>query len=328
MRTIAICGFDTASRDLANEQPESVELWGINNARTFITGPIARTYQIHPKDWKNNQGMEAGTYGRGKGYVEALANEEGSVYLAEPDDRIPKGLIFPAEEIMAHFPHRYFTSTPAWMVAHAIYEHDKAKFKRDKIKEIRIFGITLSTTHEYFGQRPCLEWLCGHAEARKINVVIPDMSTLFKGPLYPFSDLGGDLQNMRQMAQQRVNGWRTKNMESRDAAIAMTAVASCLQTLTAAIQQGDGKPVDLDKTYERTKTAAQQLLNEGNQHHSSFREAQNSLLMLGSADLPPVDTPAMDVQAAHNTGNIPIAYGEVPEAEVEEATDSESVAVG
>ena len=318
MRTIAICGFDPASRDLANEQPPEVELWAINNHQAYLTAEPSRVYQIHPRDWKSNQGAPAGTYGRGVGYVETLTAETCPVYMQAPDERVPDAKIFPAQELIDYFGRRYFTSTPAWMVAHALYEHDKAKSKKGKIAAIKMFGITLSTTHEYFGQRPCLEYWIGQAEGRGIKFEIPDMSTLMKGVLYPYAELGGDMQNLRQMSQERVHTWRQKNMEERDAALAMTAVNSTLQTLIQAFESTEGRPIDLQATAQRAKAVAQQYLNSGNISHASFREAQDALLRLGSSDLPPSDTPPLDVQAAHNLGNIPIAFVTEEEEPVEE----------
>ena len=317
MRTIAICGFDTATRDMANSQPEEVERFGINNARTFIHGPLARVYQIHPRDWKTNQNFAAGTYGRGPGYVESLAGETGVVYLAEPDDRIPDAKIFPAQKIIDHFGRRYFTSTPAWMVAHIIYEHDKTTRKRDKVSEIRIFGITLSTTHEYFGQRNCLEWMIGHAEARSIKVEIPTLSTLMKGVLYPYAELGDDMQNLRQMAQERVHKWRQESMDHRDTTLCAMAANGVLMKLIAAIEEADvtGKKIDLGRSQQLVNATAQQYGRQGEVAFANFREAQHALLQLGGADMPPADIPMMNGKIASDIGDFPVQYEEETPAE-------------
>src|SRR3990167_2796656 len=47
---------------------------------------------------------------------------------------------------------RYFTSSPAWILAHLIAEG---------AREVHIYGIHLSTEHEYIEQRPNFEYLIG-----------------------------------------------------------------------------------------------------------------------------------------------------------------------
>src|SRR5580765_1994268 len=63
----------------------------------------------------------------------------------------PMARAFPKAEIEAHFG-RYFTSTPAWVIAHAILRG---------IKELHIYGIHLATESEYIEQRPNFEYLIG-----------------------------------------------------------------------------------------------------------------------------------------------------------------------
>lgn len=63
----------------------------------------------------------------------------------------PAARPFPKAEIEDAFG-RYFTSTPAWMLAHAILRG---------AKELHIYGIHLSTESEYIEQRPNFEFLCG-----------------------------------------------------------------------------------------------------------------------------------------------------------------------
>lgn len=57
----------------------------------------------------------------------------------------------PRAAIEAHFG-RYFTSSPAVIMAHAMLQG---------AKEIHIYGIHLATEHEYIEQRPNFEFLCG-----------------------------------------------------------------------------------------------------------------------------------------------------------------------
>lgn len=77
----------------------------------------------------------------------------------------PSARPFPKGAIEADFG-RYFTSTPAWMLAHAIQRG---------AKEIHIYGIHLSTEQEYIEQRPNFEYLCGCVLGRgKRTVTVAD----------------------------------------------------------------------------------------------------------------------------------------------------------
>ena len=68
----------------------------------------------------------------------------------------PSARAFPKAEIEAEFG-TYFTSTPAWMMAHAILRG---------CKELHIYGIHLSTESEYIEQRPNFEYLAGRLLGR------------------------------------------------------------------------------------------------------------------------------------------------------------------
>jgi hypothetical protein len=58
---------------------------------------------------------------------------------------------FPKADVEAHFG-RYFSSSPGWMMGHALMEG---------VKELHIYGIHLATEIEYVEQRPNFEMLCG-----------------------------------------------------------------------------------------------------------------------------------------------------------------------
>lgn len=125
-------------------------------------------FDLHPMDhyWhppEENQPIFAhavppGHYARPKTHVEWLGRQMIPVYL-HPDHATqcpasatwPHAHAFPKAEIEAAFD-RYFTSTPSWMLAHAILQG---------ATDVSIYGIHLSTEHEYIEQRPCFEFLCG-----------------------------------------------------------------------------------------------------------------------------------------------------------------------
>jgi len=100
-----------------------------------------------------------GYYVRPQGHLDWLASRAFPVFVSRPEDHHPAesyavpgwGQVFPKRQIEAHFG-RYFTSSPAWMMAHAIL---------NGCTELHIYGIHLSTEHEYIEQRPNFEFLIG-----------------------------------------------------------------------------------------------------------------------------------------------------------------------
>lgn len=102
--------------------------------------------------------IPVGTYVRPHGHLDWLAAQNFPVWLhpehASQHDLSatwPNARAFPKAEIEAQFG-RYFTSSPAWMLAHAIMLG---------YREIHIYGIHLSTEGEYIDQRPGFEYLIG-----------------------------------------------------------------------------------------------------------------------------------------------------------------------
>lgn len=118
-------------------------------------------YDIHPMDrfWTPPQDRAVhahevphGAYVRPEKHVEWLSQLQIPLYLqSTPPEGWRHARRFPKEEIESHFG-CYFKSTPAWMLAHAILQG---------AREIHIYGIHLSTEHEYIEQRPNFEFLIG-----------------------------------------------------------------------------------------------------------------------------------------------------------------------
>lgn len=101
-----------------------------------------------------------GYYVRPAGHVEWLAEQARTIpvylhpdYLTDLPQAAawPHARPFPKADIEAVFG-RYFTSSPAWMAALAVLQG---------VKELHIYGIHLSTEHEYIEQRPNFEFLLG-----------------------------------------------------------------------------------------------------------------------------------------------------------------------
>jgi hypothetical protein len=159
MQRVAIVGT-AQSWKLTPWNDPGLKILGLNDAYRLGWPRADEWYDIHP--------MSKFFYAQGK---HVFAHQIPPGHYARPDDHvawmsqlsIPLWLHedppadwrharkFPKDAIEAAFG-RYMTSTPAWMLAHAIQRG---------AKEIHIYGIHLATEHEYIEQRPNFEYLIG-----------------------------------------------------------------------------------------------------------------------------------------------------------------------
>lgn len=206
-RTICIVGFASSSRKWSEEQPEGVEIWGLNelHIKPFGLSVASRWFQIHPRNWKeqqreisNGEPMEEedkDTFGRGRKHLEWLKECGIPVYMNHVDERIPTAVKYPLEQItesvgiedIAGIKRAYLTSSPAFMIALALHEH----LQGDTVDEIRLAGIELSVGTEYFNQRPCMEYYIGLAKGMGIKVSLPPAPyacSLLASPIYSIDE--------------------------------------------------------------------------------------------------------------------------------------------
>lgn len=88
------------------------------------------------------------------------------VFCQTPHADIKWSFEYPRDEIEAMFPMGYFTSTVAWMIAHAIYE---------KVDHIHLHKIlALPVNGDYYDQKPCLEMWVGIAMGSGIRFSTTD----------------------------------------------------------------------------------------------------------------------------------------------------------
>lgn len=240
-RKICLTAFSELSRDWANEQPDDVEIWGLNEAHQFLNR-CDRFFQIHPRAWNagkvntkgitfsshcNNCGWEKtakpdetsaieqvkrlgqkhadahpdhevmagvvrfreGSYGRTPHHIAYLGRCGVPVYMQEVDERIPTSVRFPYEAVTESLglpdvngrKRLYLTSSVAWMMALALYEHKGGQ----TIDEIRLAGIEMLLGTEYARQKPCLEWWLGLAMGMGIKVMLaPTGSAILSDAIY------------------------------------------------------------------------------------------------------------------------------------------------
>lgn len=172
-RKVAIVGFARPHRDEAPFDDPSWEIWGVNDAWSFM--PRAdRWFEVHSRpihEWELR---------RAKGHLDFLATFAGPIYMIDHYDHIPTSVAFPLAEVIEDLGRVYLTSSIAYMLALAIHE---------RVDELGVWGVDMASQSEYGHQRPCCEWLIGVAEGRGMRVTLPDACKLMAGKLYGRGDL-------------------------------------------------------------------------------------------------------------------------------------------
>ena len=81
---------------------------------------------------------------------------------------------YPLKEVIQYFDVDYFTNTIDYMIALAIYEH---------FTQINMYGVNMSMKGEYAFEKPGVDFWCGMALGRGIDVrIFGEKSTIMKSP--------------------------------------------------------------------------------------------------------------------------------------------------
>lgn len=207
MKSVAITGFAPSSRDEVYNLPEDTEIWCLNEGFTwlkqsFIESRNCRWFQMHDKGYLFNAKLSEDELKRNKAAWEWLKQQTGfPVYIVEEDPDMPHAKRFPIDELIEHFGRDYFTSTPAYMAAFALYEG---------FEHIYMPGIDLSSAGEYGWERPCYEYWLGRCEQAGVTLNVPDSSPVLKGFRYGATT---DHQNaLANMARTRAEDTAEKAM--------------------------------------------------------------------------------------------------------------------
>ena len=174
MKEVALVGFATSTQRLAWDLPETVEIWGLNNA--FMAEKNYKRLDMlfdphHLEEIKHpllNDGKE--TFER----IEWLqSNTKIPVYMQKVHDEIPMSRRYPIEDVIRMAgSYNNLTSTFALMLAYALLQDD--------IKKIYVYGFNMGVDYEYKYQLPGAKWWLGFARGKGVEVIGPPESELFK----------------------------------------------------------------------------------------------------------------------------------------------------
>src|SRR3990167_4893235 len=155
-RRICLVGFSELSRNWANEQPDDPA------AVAMVKGLAQKhknAYASHDAEY-GVVWFQEGSYGRTPHHMAFLGRSMVPVYIQEVDERIPASVRFPYEAATESLglpditgkKRLYLTSSVAWMLALALYEHKCGQ----TITELRMAGIEMLIGTEYARQKPCV----------------------------------------------------------------------------------------------------------------------------------------------------------------------------
>ena len=207
MKTVAICGFASTTRD-GVRRSKADEIWSLNWVYNYDFLPrIDRLFEMHPI-WLQAKNKKPDYEKPRKHWVWLQEQHPFPIYMLEHRPEVPACVVYPLDKISRELfgdrlvkgkkPLRVFGSSMDYMTALAIYEG----FER-----IEYYGVEMGSMTEYSYQRESLMLFFGMALSRGIEIITPSDSILLsKTKLYMYE--GGqmiyrqDLERLHNMAVQ------------------------------------------------------------------------------------------------------------------------------
>lgn len=172
-RIVAIVGKSPLTREMANEEPPGVEIWGLVDDYLFLKR-WDRWFEMHQKGENGlYSGLSAWAPEAQKRHLDFLWDCGVPVYMFERDESVPTSVPYPFHEVGSRY-RPYWTSSVAYMLSLAAYE---------KVDEVHLWGIEFASTTEYEQQRPCAEYWLGVLENQSCTIQLPHCSPMLR-PAY------------------------------------------------------------------------------------------------------------------------------------------------
>ena len=235
---IAIIGSAPSSVRLGPYQNKNWSVWGCSPG---VYGAIPHGssnvwFEIHR--WEPPQPGDPGNHANkpwfSPEYVQFLTAQEDPQLPAGPnpdvDNPVPSlknGWRFPFEDYIAKYGSYFFTSSMAWMLAHAIELLAPRAAAGEKV-QIGLWGVDMAALSEYNLQRPGCQHFIGLAKHMGIEVILPPESDLLQPPtLYGISEYHprhvkwlarmNELQGREQQLAAQIGNMNTELMHVRGA---------------------------------------------------------------------------------------------------------------
>lgn len=183
---IAIIGAAPSSRTLAPFDDKSWQIWACspsNREGPHAPPRVDAWFEIHALADLRSKRWEPWA----KQYIEWLNKTTATVYMQEAaNELVAKAVAFPRDEINDKLGRLFLTSSIAWMLAKALYQHT---IDGNTVSHIGLFGVDMSANSEYDYERPGCKYWIERARGAGIQVYVPPQSDLdAPAPQYGFDD--------------------------------------------------------------------------------------------------------------------------------------------
>lgn len=175
--------------------PSSIRLAPFNDPSWKIFGCSPGVYPVAPRvdEWFELHRWEPPVLGKADQqkpwfspeYCGWMAQQK-LVWMYDRVPEIQNSRRFPYDELVARFGSFFFTSSIAWMLAHAIMliEEDRLRRKSPEEDCIGLWGVDMAANEEYADQRPGCQFFIQIAHSLDIKTMIPKESDLMAPPMY------------------------------------------------------------------------------------------------------------------------------------------------
>lgn len=192
---VCIVGTAPGSRLIAPYSDNSYDIWvcSAGNSQASALPRVTKWYEMHAI----NDMMAAENQSWCAPYFAWLRVQSFPIYMQEINEYIPQALVYPMKRMCERFgpnPKKklsnWFTSSVAWMMAHAIDQMRPTGEFIENGDEIAIFGVDMAATEEHYSTQKagCLRFI-EIAQQLGITVRIPYESCLGKTfPLYGYAE--------------------------------------------------------------------------------------------------------------------------------------------
>jgi len=242
--TLALLGgAETTREDVWNREHD--EIWTMNWSYRYDWVPyIDRLFEMHQVWLMGKSGQPE--YQKVTEHWEWLKEERPyPIYmLGDFRDEVPSCVEYPILEVTEHIfgthfrkgdkPTRYYGSSVDYMLALAIYEHDKLGYW----DRVEMYGIEMLVDTEYRYQRDGLFYLLGQANARGMITNTPEHSRLLRTKCYGYE---GAQMIFRQDLERLHEMWAIRK---RDSFSILQNLEGQLQTL---LKNGKGESREAEK---------------------------------------------------------------------------------